>query len=571
MKSENKYVKNLISKMTLDEKVGALLTLGFSGTIAMPHIYEFITKYHCGGLRLSPTSRSFGSYVNPKSGETVVNVVDEKGFKNGIEPPTTNASEYKKLLCEFQKLAMNRPHGIPLHFSYDQEGGTSSDFNFSGVNIFTKPMGIRATGDSKLAYEVALAVSKQSKAVGFNWIHSPVIDINVDPRNPEVYTRAYSDRVEEVVEYSEQSCLGFKEGGLIATGKHFPGRGDSPVDAHFEVPVINVDRETMLKRELLPYKVLINKGLLPSIMIAHSIFPAFDSEHIATVSKKIITGLLREELKFDGVIATDSMTMGAIAIKYGVANACALSLEAGADLVLMKAEGSLVEETFNKIKEFIKDGKISIEELDKKVYRVLNVKYEYGLFNYETITGERPEDIINEKRIVALSKLVARKSVLVARDRNKLLPIRKNEKILVIEQINKTPNNFSWYPGILFKKCTKYKKNISYLETNYTFDEQDIDNIRRRIKDYNIIIVTNFYIRGKLANNDIIKEIVGDKSKQVVLVTNTPYEVLSIPKEADSVVITFATSPDNIEVVAGVIFGEVVPEGEWPIEYKLSE
>ena len=205
------------------------------------------------------------------------------------------------------------------------------------------------------------------------------------------------------------------------------------------------------------------------------------------------------------------------------------------------------------------------------MYRVLNVKYEYGLFNYETITGERPEDIINEKRIVALSKLVGRKSVLVARDRNKLLPIRKDEKILVIEQINKTPNNFSWYPGILFKKCTKYKKNISYLETNYTFDEQDIENIRRRIKDYNIIIVTNFYIRGKLANNDIIKEIVGDKSKQVVLVTNTPYEVLSIPKEADSVVITFATSPDNIEVVAGVIFGEVVPEGEWPIEYKLSE
>ncbi|MGH4051591.1 MAG: glycoside hydrolase family 3 N-terminal domain-containing protein [Clostridium sp.] len=564
-------MKNLVSKMTLDEKVGAVLTLGFSGTIAMPHIYEFITKYHCGGLRLSPTSRSFGSYVNPKSGETVVNVVDEKGFKIGIEPPTTTASQYKELLDGFQELAMSRPHGIPLHFAFDQEGGTSSDFNFSGVNIFTKPMGIRSTGDSKLAYEVALAVSKQSKAVGFNWIHSPVIDVNVDSRNPEVYTRSYSDRVEEVVEYSEQSCLGFKEGGLIATGKHFPGRGDSPVDAHFEVPIINVDKVTMLKRELLPYKVLIEKDLLPSIMIAHSIFPAFDSENIATVSKKILTGLLREELKFEGVIATDSMTMGAIATRYGVANACALSLEAGADLVLMKAEGSLVEETFNTIKQFLQEGRISAYELDKKVYRVLNTKYEYGLFNYEKMTDEKPENVINDKRIIALSKLVARKSVLVARDRSNLLPLNKEEKILIIEQINKTPNDFTWHPGILFKKCSKYNKNVTYLETSYTFDEQDIENIRRRVNDFDTIVVTNFYIRGKLANNDIIKEIAGDKSKKVILVTNTPYEVLSIPKEADSVIITFATSPANIEVVAGVIFGEVVPEGEWPIEYKLGK
>ena len=571
MKNENRYIKNLIMKMTLDEKVGALLTLGFSGTLARPHIYEFITKYHCGGLRLSPTSRTFGSYVNPKSGKTVVNVADEKGYKKGMEAPTTTASQYKELLEEFQELAMSRPHGIPLHFSYDQEGGTSSDFNFSGVNIFTKPMGIRATGDSKLAYEVALAVSRQSKAVGFNWIHSPVIDINVEPRNPEVYTRSYSDRVEEVVEYSEQSCLGFKEGGIIATGKHFPGRGDSPVDAHFEVPVINVDKETMLRRELLPYKVLIEKDLLPSIMVAHSIFPAFDSEYIATLSKKILTGLLREELKFEGVIATDSMTMGAIATKYGVANACALSLEAGADLVLMKAEGSLVEETFNTIKQFVQQGKISTQELDKKVYRVLNTKYEYGLFNHETITGEKPEDVINDKRIVALSKLVARKSVLVARDRKNLLPLNKEEEILVIEQINKTPNDFSWHPGILFKECTKYNKNIAYLETSYTFDEEDIENIRRRIKDFDTIVVTNFYVRGKLANNEIIKEIAGDKSKKVILVTNTPYEVLSIPKEADSVIITFATSPANIEVTAGVLFGEIIPEGEWPIEYKLSE
>ena len=250
----------------------------------------------------------------------MVQVAPKNGVKYATAPVCT-ASEYKAVLDSLQTAARKRPLSIPLHFSYDQEGGTSADFSFGGVNLFTKPMGIRAMNDPKMAYEIALAVSRQSRAVGFNWIHSPVLDVNSDPRNPEIYTRAYSDIAEEVAEYAEESCRGFQEGRMIATGKHFPGRGHSDVDAHFGVPIIDVDRDTMMRRELLPYKRLIEKDLLPSIMIAHSIFPAFDPDNIATVSKPILTGLLREELGFDGVITTDSMTMGAVATRYGVANA----------------------------------------------------------------------------------------------------------------------------------------------------------------------------------------------------------------------------------------------------------
>ena len=161
---------------------------------------------------------------------------------------------------------------------------------------------------------------------------------------------------------------------MIATGKHFPGRGDSAEDAHFKLPVIDVDKDTMLNRELLPYRRLAK--VLPSIMIAHSIFPAFDPDEVATVSKKIVTGLLRDTIGFEGVITTDSMTMGALALRYGVANACAMALEAGADLVLMKAETSLVDETFSAFLQFVEEGRMSEPELDEKVYRVLQTKYE---------------------------------------------------------------------------------------------------------------------------------------------------------------------------------------------------
>ncbi|MDR3335042.1 MAG: hypothetical protein LBT13_09195 [Treponema sp.] len=550
--------------MTLEQKIGSLLTLGFAGTLVRPHIRDAILKYHCGGLRLTPSTRLFGIYIDPKSGKTIRDVTDTKGYKRDIAPPMVDAEQYASMLDELQILARSRPLGIPLHFSFDQEGGTSADYDFGGVNVFPKPMGIRATGDVNLAYKAAEAVSRQSKAVGFSWIHSPVLDINTEPLNPEIYTRAYSDIAEVVAEYGIKTCEGFKQGNMIATGKHFPGRGHSKMDAHFEVPVITVDKETMLARELLPYRELIARDLLPSIMIAHSIFPAFDNVDIATVSKKIITGLLRDKMGFKGVITTDSMTM--VAVRYGVANACALALEAGADLVLMKAESVLVEEVFTKIREFVKTRRISEEELDQKVRRVLGVKYQYGLFI--EFRQENPVAVVQDKGIIDLSRHIARRSVMTERHKN--LPLLKTAKILVIEQVNKTPNNFFWHPGILYKNCLAYNQNCEYLEVSYTFDDDDKAAITQNSECYDAVIITNFYIRGKLANNQFIEDLLKNPAlaqKPVVVVTNTPYPI-SVPKSAEDIIVTYATSPHNIEVCAGTIFGEINPEGTYPIEWR---
>jgi beta-N-acetylhexosaminidase len=570
MQKDNSYIDKLVSRMTLDQKVGALMTLGFSGTVVRPHLHEYIQKYYCGGLRLSPRSRTFGSYLDPKTGKMVINVEDNKGYKKGINPPAVTAPEYREILDGLQKLAMDRPLAIPLHFSFDQEGGSGADFFFGGVNIFPKPMGIRATGDSKLAYEVALAVSRQCRATGFNWIHSPVLDVNVNPDNPGIGVRSYSDRLEDVIEYAEQACLGFKKGGLIATGKHFPGRGDSSVDPHYGVLTIDIDKDGLYSRDLLPYKNLIQKKLLPSIMIAHAVYPKIDEDVPATVSRKIITGMCREYLGFEGVITTDSMTMGAISTRYKVEEACAMALQAGADLVLMKAENELVPATFNAIKRYVEERKISEEDLNDKVYRVLSCKHEYGLFNYGSQWKENPENVLKDKEIIRLSSLVARKSVLIARDRKNLLPLSEEAKLLVIEQMNASINNINWHPGKFFKNCLKYNKNADYLEVDFTPDEFDKNNIRELAKSYDIIVVTNFYSREAKGNNEVVGELIADKTKNIVVISNTPYKN-TIPDDADTVVLTFATSPANMEITAGVIFGQIAPEGEWPLKYRIPD
>ena len=567
----NVFLDNLISRMSMDQKIGALFTLSFTGFVPKKSVYEYITKYHCGGLRLTPHSRMFGSYVDPGSKKTIVALNGNEGIKYKDLAPTGTASEYKTVLDELQNIAQERYLSLPLHFSYDQEGGSSADFSFGNVNIFPKPMGLRSTDDPKLAYLVAKAVAEQSKSVGFNWIHSPVIDINTIPDNPEIGTRAYSDDVDDVIKYSVETCRGFKEGNMIATGKHFPGRGHSAVDAHYNVPIIDVDKETLLSRELLPYIKLIEKDLLPSIMIAHSIFPAIDSEDIATVSKPVLTGLLREELNFQGVITTDSMTMGGVATKYGVANACAMSLAAGADLVLLKAENDLIKETFEMVKTFIKEGKITEEELNKKVYRVLNLKYQYGLFYTDSTVNEKPEDIFKRVDIKKLTKIVAKKSVMIAIDKAKQLPLDINEKILVVEQRPIGQNSSTWHSGNLFENCIKLGANVSYLEIDYRMDDKDEKRFKETIVNYNTIILTNYFNRAVLSNKDFLERELENFKGKVIIVTNTPYKELSIPAFSETVVLTFSTSPDNISVVAKTLYGKVIPEGVWPLKNYYLE
>ena len=563
MKTERE-LNTIISRMTLEQKVGAVLTLGFNGTIPTPTIFDYITKYHCGGLRLTPHSRTFSSYIDPQSGEMVVQIAEQQYYyKNDVRPPELTAQEYNEVLDDLQQLAKKRPSGIPLFFSCDQEGdGPEANGAFKHVKLFPKPMNLRSTHDPKWAYEAAKATARQLRAIGFNFLHSPVLDVNVDPRNPEIYNRAYSDKAEEVAEWAIAACRGYKEGGLIATGKHFPGRGDSPVDAHYQVPQINVDRETLLTRELLPYRELIQRDLLPAIMLAHGIYPAIDAEHIATVSKKVVTGLLRDELHFDGVITTDSMTMGGIASRYGVPQACAMALAAGADLVLMKAQNSLVDDTFAEIIRWLEDGRISETELDARLLRVLKLKDAYGIFEEPSTTEADVEAVLRDRDIIELAAAVARKSLTVIREAPAALPLAKDGKMLVVEQLFTNANNIYFQPGSLFFSCLKYNRELAYLEIGFNADEEDVEKLRRVSAHYDTLVMTNFYARSQGANTELIEELTGS-GKQIIVITNTPY-AFSIPETAQTVLMTGYT-PETMQAAAAYLFGEGPAEGVIPV------
>jgi beta-N-acetylhexosaminidase len=562
-------IREKIGAMNLDQKIGALLTLGFNGTIITPNIYDYISKYHCGGLRLTPSNRVFGNYVDPKTGKTIVAIKGtDYAYKPGVLPPDLTGAEYKALLDILKREAAARPGSLPLHFSFDNEGDFDyANCSFKGFKFFPKPMGLRATGDIRNAYEVAKAIGRQSRSVGMNIIHSPVLDVNSDPRNPEVFCRAYSDKADEVTAWAVEACRGFKDARVITTGKHFPGRGDSADDAHYGIPEIKVDKQTLWDRELLPYRTLIAEDLLPSIMLAHSIYPAIDPEDISTVSKKVITGLLREEMGYQGVITTDSMTMGSVATRYGVPEACAMSLAAGGDLVLLKAQNGLVPQTVERIRAYVESGKISESELDAKLTRIFSMKYDYGLFDTDA-KEESPTQVAEDESITLLSQRVAEQSILCLKQVDALLPLSRDDAFLLVEQVTTNRAHALQHNAMMFKEALNFNRNLGFCEVGFSLDENDKDRLEQSIANYDTIVLTCFYDRADACPVAYYDELIAkNPDKTFIVVTNTPYD-FSIPKNAQAIYCTFSVGPDSLKAFVQLLFGKRQATAVHPVDYR---
>jgi len=376
---QREFIEQLIAGMTLEEKVGQCFTYMWSGHMVTPSVVESIEKLHVGALRVQPfclAGKRLAYYDFDASGEGYKYPVGYKPIKENLFTggglAAASPQEYAAGVNKLQQIAMDCS-GIPLGISIDQEGDFSRDYCYGGINLFPSAMGLTASNDLEMVYEVNKAIALQLTAMGITTIHSPVLDININPKNPEIYVRSFGDDPETATKFALASMRGLQAGGLIATGKHFPGRGDSQIDAHFGTPTLDVDRARLDALELVPYRTLIAEGL-DSIMLAHNVYTALDPDDLATVSRKVVTGLLREELGFEGVITTDAIGMGALMKKYSLPVACAKALQAGADMVLNKMETAFRDQGNLETLRFIEEGKITEDDLNAKVRRILTMK-----------------------------------------------------------------------------------------------------------------------------------------------------------------------------------------------------
>jgi len=326
--------------MTVRDTIGQHLMVGFQGTELSPECIDWLQEYRPGGVILF--SR---------------NLVDPEQIAH-----LTNA------------LQTHAPNP-PLLIAIDQEGGRVSRLP-TGFTIFPSASTIAACQSPDVAYAVAEITAKELRAVGINMNMAPVLDVNSNPANPIIGNRAYGDNPKQVCSFSVPIMQGLQDHGVIPCGKHFPGHGDTMTDSHKVLPVVHADRARLDSVELEPFRYAIQHGL-PTLMTAHVHYPALDAEAHATLSRPILTDLLRHELGFHGVTLTDDMEMRAILDHGSIGEASVRSLQAGADMVLICHQQARQTEAVLAIEQALDQGDLALEDLTASAEKIAELKHKH--------------------------------------------------------------------------------------------------------------------------------------------------------------------------------------------------
>jgi beta-N-acetylhexosaminidase len=575
------FVSKKVAKMTLEEKVGQVLTFTRRGAMITPSGIEQITRLQCGGLCLEPyavetcknlywgNSQIDQNFKKPKGYFTISNTYFAgKTFGISITP-----GDYTKDLNKLQKIALQRPSKIPLHMTIDFEGDFKNDYMAGGIRQFPPPMGMAAIGDPKMTYKINNIIAKQLSNIGVTQMYSPVCDVNINPKNPEIGVRSFSDDPEVCAKHAVAFIRGLQDGGVAATAKHFPGRGDSFTDAHDVLEVIKASKKRMQEIELVPFKAAIDAGV-KAIMTGHSVYPAYDDKFPTTLSEKILTGLLREELGFNGVIVSDAIGMAAILKKWPLPQACAMAIKAGCDTILLKADDESRSQCFFGIIEAVKTGFLSEERLNEAVTHLLNMKYDQGLF--ESAGKKDPKKAQNyalSKLVVDFSWDVAKRALIVMRDDKKMLPLNPKNKMLVIEQ--RIPYEFCgkdpyMHQHMFCEAMVEHSTNLILVDTEFSALDDEITECLELAKQADLVVMTNYYARiVKSGNNQLLAGKLKAAGKKIVIVTNSPY-IEGTTKEADAVVCNFSGTPDSIRAAAGMLFGKIKQNPKTKLPIKLG-
>ncbi|MFJ7729681.1 beta-N-acetylhexosaminidase [Neobacillus sp. NPDC097160] len=348
-KTDRDFINKQIKEMSVEEKIGQMLMFGLDEGKVDIEAEEFIKEHHIGGIILNK--------YNIKSSDQLLQL------NNKIKQLNTKTTT------------------IPIFISVDEEGGVISRMP-AGIKNLPDSKVIGDKNNSKLAYQVGEAIGERVAAFGFNMTHAPVLDINSNAQNPIIGKRAFGSNEKTVSNIGIAEMKGIQSKNIIPVIKHFPGHGDTVVDSHKELPVVNHDMSELKKMELVPFKKAIKQNA-DMTMVAHILMQKIDQGNPSSLSRKVVTDLLRNTLHFNGVVITDDLTMGAILKNYDIGEAAVKAIKAGNDIVLVCHGYENKIRVINSIQNAVKEGDITEKQINESVYRILKLKEKYHLNDKE--------------------------------------------------------------------------------------------------------------------------------------------------------------------------------------------
>ncbi|WP_028648450.1 glycoside hydrolase family 3 protein [Nocardiopsis sp. CNT312] len=383
----------LLAEMDLDDKIGQLMVLSAQGTSPEENAAQ-IEAYRPGGL-IYFTANLAGT------GEIV-------RMSNGL-----------------QELAAQQGAGVPLFLGIDQEQGLVS--RLTAGTRFPDAMAVGATRDPAMAELLAATTAEELAALGINLDYAPVADVNTDPDNPVIGIRSFGSDPALVAEMAVAEAGAFAEGGVASVVKHFPGHGDTDVDSHTGLPVIDLPREEWEAGHLPPFRAAVDAGV-DAIMTAHVVMPQLDADTPATLSPEIIGGVLREELGYDGVVTTDALNMEGVRQGHTDGEIAVRAIEAGVDQLLMPPDPAAALEA---LRTAVREGRLTEERIDESVLRILALKEERGVLDAEPADAEAAQAVLEDPEHAEAAQSVADASVTVLRDGDGLLPLAEGASVSV--------------------------------------------------------------------------------------------------------------------------------------------
>lgn len=539
--AENNYIFKLINqggrylmeariqKMSLEEKVGQLFQIGFSNSDLNYEVKDMIENYHVGGIIY---------------------------FGRNLKNPKQTAELSSKL----QSLALKSESEIPLFISADQEGGTVT--RLKGVTHFPGNMVLGAAADVDLAFKTGKAVGSELKNLGININLAPDLDVNNNPDNPVIGVRSFGEDPELVSKLGISYMEGLHSEGVIATAKHFPGHGDTATDSHLSLPVIDHSRERLDKIELVPFRRAIEAGI-DVIMTSHVYFPTIEKETgiPATLSKAVLTGLLRKELDFKGLVITDCMEMDAIVNEFGTVEGAVRTIEAGSDAVLISHSYQKQKKAINAVVEAVKSGRISEQRINESVKRNLILKSKR--INLDTVLDADHRKIDFEKNKNTARKVAEAGITLVKNE--SVLPIEniEDKKITVIDfEMGRLTfaENTDKKQNLFFEHLNQELKDLSHIKLNKKFN---LNDKQKQLENSDLVVVCTYNASRNKEQAKLAEKLAEDYEVLVYALRN-PYDFRLLNK-TQAFITTYDYSPFNQKAAADLILGNIEAKGQLPV------
>ncbi len=537
-----RWVQQTLKRMALEEKLGQLVMVFYYGgftAVDSPEYNEVldqVERNHVGGLVIRTRGTPLGI------------------VRSQVYPAAALANQ------------LQGHAKVPLLVAADFERGTA--MRLEEGTSFPHAMAMAATGDPRDAYEQGRITALEARAAGVHWVFAPVADVNSNAENPIINTRSFGENPQRVAEFAAAFVRGVEENGALSSTKHFPGHGDTRTDSHIDLPTVAASRAQLEQVDLLPFRAAIEAGT-SSIMTGHLAVPALepDANVPATLSSKVLSALLREEMGYDGLIVTDALDMAGVTTRYTPAEVAVRSIEAGADVLLVPPN---TDAALAGLKEAVQSGRIPLARINESVERILRAKARVGLHKQRVVDLDALNSRLRRPEYVASAQDIADRGMTLLRDAAGQLPLDSTRPLRVLLLV--AAGDLDPYPGEELERELRWRVDeLRVVRTDIRF--APAEQVKLPPPETYDVALAAVFIRvadrkGTIGLPDnqaaLVRQVLAGTKPSIVLGFGNPYLIEKFP-EAKTWLAAFSTVDVAQRAAVRALFGQVAIRGRIPV------